>query len=183
MHSYRSAALICVLASSIGLSACNNVATQPEGRDLPNLPADRVLYDVDTFSQAEGVKRARLHADTAYVYELADSMQLHGMNLQMYEDGGALQATVKSEKGWLNTRTQSMTARGNVVVRSLRERKTIETEELFYDPQNHRVWSNVRSVIINPDGSRQTVDSFSADDQFKTITGKGFSGSLSGIKL
>jgi LPS export ABC transporter protein LptC len=169
----------------LAAAGCQNGAVAPAGQDLPKLAADRVMYGMDHTSSTNGVKRSRTHADTAFVFTRPDSpsLQLRVLHIDMYEDNGAKSATVTARSGTLNTQTKAMVARGNVVLITVKEGKRIETEELHYDPNQHRIWSNVRTVIVSRDGSRQTTESFTADDQFRNISGTGMRGSVTGIKF
>ena len=167
----RCAVVLCLVSSLTACQSPSTTATSSEGVDLPNLAADRVLYGVDHFSFADGVKRARLHADTSYVFANSDSVQMIGMNVDMFDEAGKPNGKVTAKAGSLNVRTREMFAKGNVVVVTQNGRR-IMSEELFYNPQTHQVWSTKFTTIIEPNGTRQTTEGFRADDKFRNITGR-----------
>jgi lipopolysaccharide assembly outer membrane protein LptD (OstA) len=72
-----------------------------------------------------------------------------------------------------------MVARGNVVLVTKVGNRRIETEELFYDPQSHKLWSTVKTLMIEG-GSRVTGDGFNADDKFDNVTIKNAHGRVEG---
>ena len=179
----RMLAALCTVTAVTVATACQRVATEPPGEDLPDMEADRIMYGVEFFSNADGVKRARTSADTAFAFNNADSATLHlrNMKVEMYDENGAKSGTVTGKSGVINSRTKAMVARGNVVMVT-KEGERIETEELHYDPNTHRIWSNVRTVRVNRGGARQTMNSFETDDKFRNFQAKGASGAT-GIRF
>jgi LPS export ABC transporter protein LptC len=186
MNILRNKSASCVaLMVALGTAACQKGPAGPAGQDLPKLAADRVMYGVEFFSgNADGVKRARMSADTAYVFTKADSpsLSLRVLHIDMFEDDGSKSATITAKSGSINQLTKAMVARGKVVIVTRREGKTIATEELHYDPNSHRVWSDVFTRITNRDGTQQTMQGFSTDDKFSSLNARGARGAT-GIKF
>jgi LPS export ABC transporter protein LptC len=181
MDARRFAVVLCAAAAALGCQ--NNTATAPQGEELPQLVAERVMYGVEFYSNSDGVKRARTHADTAYAFNRSDStvMQLRGLNVQMFEEDGRKSATLTSRRGSVNTQTKAMIATGNVVLVTQQGKKVL-TEELHYDPTTHRVWSTVFTTVVNADGSKQTMKTFTTDDKFRSLQATGAKGAT-GIKF
>src|SRR5690606_41787034 len=72
-----------------------------------------------------------------------------------------------------------MVARGNVVVLRVDGTERIETEELYYNPQTHRIWSTVHTTrTVN--GCTQEGDGVQTDDQFRSVTLENARGCLPG---
>ena len=160
----------------LSLAACQTPTSGPDGGDIPELAADRVMIDMEHFSTADGIRRARLHADTALFFSDSAAVHLRGMDIDMFEVNGAKNGSITARSGVLNTQTRAMIARGNVVLVTVQQGQRIETEELNYDPSTHRVWSNSRTVITSRDGSRQIADSFETDDKFSSVNARGARG-------
>jgi LPS export ABC transporter protein LptC len=179
MRNLRVFALVCVAA----LAACDTTASEPQATlDCQELSADQVMIDVQHTSTVEGVRSALLEADTAFVYEDSSMLKLKGVNLEMFDPNGVRNATVVSVAGDYNASVGAMVARGNVVLVT-KEGLRIETEELHYDPQTHRVWSDVKTRLRYPDGKSGTAETFSSDDQFTNLNATGATGSLPGVKI
>ncbi len=86
--------------------------------------------------------------------------------------------------GQLDQRSNAMIARGNVVlVATGGGAQRVETQELHYDPNAHRIWSDVSSTIFQ--GGTRTVaeGGFSADDQLQNISTKGVHGTVQANKV
>jgi LPS export ABC transporter protein LptC len=179
----KTTSCVIALAACAVMSACQKPTTAPAGEEIPDLKAERVMYGMDTYSSSGTARKSRTHADTAYMFNRNDSsvVQLRGMTVEMFDVAGNRTAKVSARQGALYPDTKIMVARGNVVLITA-DGKRVTTEELHYDQNSHRVWSNSHTVVVNPNGSRQTMESFTTDDKFRSISATGARGST-GIKL
>src|SRR5690606_38937993 len=108
-------------------------------------------------------------ADSMYLYEDSAHVSLVGVHLTLFDGLGEESVDLTSETGEMNTRTEAMVARGNVVLTSDEGCGRIETEELHYDPRQSRIWSSVRTVCVE-DGSRLEGSGFTSDDDLRNFT-------------
>lgn len=174
--------------SALVATACNGT-TAPVDENYTALPADQVAFGVAYVTTDNGVRRANLRADTTLMYNDSSLIDLHGVELDMYDENGAHQATLTSLSGQLNRSTNMMIARGaaecdfttgeGCVVLTVRgaQGSTIWTQELHYDPAQKRIWSDVRTRRRLANGQIVQGQSFTADDQFRSINIRGLSGS------
>lgn len=132
------------------------------------LPSDVVLTDVTHNITADGVRNAKLLSDSVYQFQDSATVALFGVDLTLYDANGQISATVTSQFGELDERTNEMVARGNVVVLRADATERIETEELYYNPQTHRIWSDVLTTRTL-DGCVQQGDGFNTDDEFRSF--------------
>jgi hypothetical protein len=58
------------------------------GSGFRDLPADQVVFDLDTDIKDLGVLRARLHADTAHIWEDSAQTLMFPLDLKLYDDDG-----------------------------------------------------------------------------------------------
>ncbi|MBR9988262.1 MAG: LPS export ABC transporter periplasmic protein LptC [Gemmatimonadetes bacterium] len=148
------------------LGACD-AATTPLTGEYESLPSDQVVLGIDHLYTSDGVRRARLQADTAYMFEDSSSTTLRVVTLEMFNDAGELTSTLTAESGNLNTDTQKTVARGDVVlVIPGPDGRTIWTEELHYDPGTKRIWSDVFTRMLMNTGTEMRAEKFTVDDQF-----------------
>ena len=165
-----------VLAFALVLGACDD-STAPLTGDYESLPADNVVARLDQLLTSDGVRRAQLRADTAYVFEDSATTQLRGVTLETYDESGTLTSTLTSEEGEFNRETQKTVARGNVVlIIPDPDGRTIWTEELHYDPTTKRVWSDVVFRMLMNSGAELRGQRFTADDEFRNVNVPGGSG-------
>lgn len=155
-----------VLVAAFGAIGCNGVDA-PTGEGYQDLPADQVLTGVHQTYTSNGVRSAVGTFDTVFRFTDSSKVHLRGVNLRMFDEMGQQTATVTSTSGVLNDATNEMVAIGNVVLITNNLRK-IETEELHYDPNTRRMWSDVTTKHTY-EGRVQIGDSFQSDDQFTRV--------------
>lgn len=151
------------------LAACVGPEDPVAGRDFSELPADQVMFGADYDIKEMGTLRARLHADTAYVWEDSARTLLRPVNLLLFDENGRQTAHLTSTEGELDTRTNRMIARGDVVLVTTEGERRILTEELHYDPQTGRIWSDVRTIMFTGQ-TRVEGEGFEADDRMTNVS-------------
>jgi LPS export ABC transporter protein LptC len=151
-----------------GLAACQDGSEAVAGSGFRSLPADQVVFQLETDIKDLGVLRARLHADTAHIWEDEAHTLMFPLDLKLYDDNGGEAAHLTANEGELDSRTNKMVARGNVILVTTDGNRRILTEELHYDPRTSRIWSDVHTVIYEGD-SRAEGQGFQADDQLSTV--------------
>ncbi len=176
---YKMAVLAGVMAA-IGATACSDGSDVVAGADFRALPADQVVFRLDTDIKDLGVLRARLHADTAYIWDDVAKTLMFPVSLRLYDDNGAESAHLTAREGELDSRTNAMVARGDVVLLASEQRRRILTEELHYDPRTGRIWSDVHTVFYDGD-SRMEGEGFLSDDRMQDI--QVFQSTAEGIPL
>lgn len=179
MRSRDLAGWLVVLA--VGVAGCRG-PNEPGGSGaFRDLPADMVMVGMKQNVTDNGLKRATLTGDSAYIFEDSSVVKVKGVDLVIFDALGKQNAHLTSKLGDFNSETQSMIARGTVVLITNTGRR-IETEELHYDPNTKRIWSNLHTVLIE-NGKRSTGDGFTADDQFTNVTVRNPKGSVQGLKI
>ncbi len=158
-------AWLCLVAVASGCGGNEDPVAEPGFRDLP---ADHVAWDLDTDIKELGSLRARVHADTAYIWEDSAKMVLVPVEVKLYDENGAQTATLTADEGELDSNTNRMVARGNVVLVTIDGEHRILTEELFYDPRRERLWSDVRTEIFQGE-TRLEGSGFRASEDLKDI--------------
>lgn len=150
------------------LAGCKRPEARPvAGAGFEQLRADQVITGFEQYVTEGGAKRAVMRGDTAYIFEDSGLVKVQHANLTMFDEQGRVSARLTSRSGDVRNETQAMVARGNVVLIA-QDGRRIETEELFYDPQAHRVWSHVQTVQRHQ-GGVLTGSGFDADDKFNNV--------------
>jgi LPS export ABC transporter protein LptC len=157
-----------VMAVASGAWACGDGSDAVAGSGFRSLPADQVVFNLETDMKELGVLRARLHADTAHIWEDSAKTLLFPVNLKLYDDNGGESAHLTSREGELDSRTNAMVARGEVVLVSAENTRRILTEELHYDPRSGRIWSDVHTVFFDG-ATRAEGQGFRADQRMDDV--------------
>lgn len=158
--------------------ACTDEAT------VATIPADYLAFDADGIvfgmihrMTQDGRVQGVVHADTAIQWQDSAAVHLRGVDLTVREEDGSERAHVTARRGILDTRTNRMTAYGDVVMVIPAESRRIESNELHYDPQGDRIWSDSAFVYTHR-GQVTRGRAFTSDLEFRNfrIIGRGGGG-------
>jgi LPS export ABC transporter protein LptC len=165
------APLAVLLAAGLLATACDNRPTPPPTGDRVKLDsADQIMFKVTTAVTDAGLLRARLTADTTYLYQDNTRADLRVVTAYFYSQMGARTATLTSKRGTYDMRVGWMEALGNVVVISEDGRK-LETPQLRYDPQKNEISSDSAFVLTEPDRVLRGIG-FTSDPNLSLVTVK-----------
>lgn len=149
-------------------AACVAEGDPVSERVFRDLPADHVVWELDTDIKEMGSLRARIHADTAYIWEDSARTLMFPVEVRLFDQHGAQTAHLTANEGELNSNTNKMVARGNVVLITSGEERRLLTEELHYDPRRGRIWSEVHTVMFQG-GTRLEGAGFRANEEMTDI--------------
>jgi LPS export ABC transporter protein LptC len=167
-----------VLCAAGALTACGGDTSTPlASSELQSMEADYVAFGMLAYVTAAGVREARIEADTAFIFEEESNAVLHQMRLVFYDEQGNERATVTGTEGDWNRSSNRMVARGDVVLFIHTDSSTIESPEIFYEPDIDRIWSDSATVRTMKDGSVQSGTAFESDMSFENLTIQNMRGS------
>lgn len=116
------------------LVACSSEEPPPTiGLELIEQGADQVMVTVHHFMTREGVRRAALRADTAYVMDDESTIELRQVHLVFYDATGGEESVLTAETGSYHMQSGDMSAAGSVLVVQSDGSQRLETEQLAYD--------------------------------------------------
>ncbi|MGD2070028.1 MAG: LPS export ABC transporter periplasmic protein LptC [Gemmatimonadota bacterium] len=157
-------------AFALGLGACDETPNTPVAAGaLTELEADGIIYEMDDYLEADGIRSGRILADSAYVYNDSSVVQLFTMEMTLYHEDGSDRAHVTARRGTLHERSGEMVARGDVVVDIANSPERLETSELHYDPSGERIWSDSTTTRVLPDGRTTTGTCFRSTLELENI--------------
>jgi LPS export ABC transporter protein LptC len=157
-----------LVAAALFAVACVGEEDPVSEREFRDLPADQEVWDMDMDVKDLGSLRARIHADTAYIWEDSARIVMFPVEVKLYDEFGAQTATLTADEGELDSNTNKMVARGNVVLVTTEDDRRILTEELHYDPRRSRIWSDVHTVLFEGE-SRVEGSGFEASDDMSDV--------------
>ena len=160
-------------ALALAAAACQEPPT-PTGQVAAEADATQRTYGMNLKLTENGVLKADLYGDTAYTRPNTEVTELKGVKLTFYDSEGKKPGKLTSRTGEYDARTGIMVARGNVVLVTHNEKgqeRIIRSEELHYDQNGDRVWSD-RETIIDEAGRHAVTDGFTSDTRFTNMRGK-----------
>lgn len=161
------------LALGVGLVVwvgCEDPMDAPTADEwLVTIEADAVVFDMEDYLTANGVRSGVVRADTAHIYNDSSEIRMWGVEMTLFHDNGRERAHVTSERGILQQDTERMEARGNVVLVMNQGIQRVESPELYYDPRRNRIWSDSNSVFTREDGRVTRGTCFESDLEFENF--------------
>jgi LPS export ABC transporter protein LptC len=175
MRNGRTVPLLGLLALVGTGAACtteSEVPTVPEA--YLEFDADGIVFGMIHRITQDGRTQGLVHADTAIQWRDSSAVHLRGVDLTVMEEDGTERAQVTARTGVLDTRTNRMTAHGNVVMIIPGQSRRVESEALNYDPQGDRIWSD-SAFVHTLRGQVTRGRAFTSDLEFRnfTILGRG----------
>lgn len=171
-----------LLAALFALGCTGDEAGPVAGERYVEMKADQVLFDVEHYLTTEGVRRALLRADTMYLYRDSAEVGVRQVHLDLFNRRGRKTAVVTAERGRLDTRTESMVARGNVVVVTTEGDRRIETEVLHFSPRRNLIWSDTATTFYKP-GSIIHGTGFTSDPGLNNVEIQHPTGEFKGVEI
>ena len=172
--------VLCVLASlrlsalfalaAISAAACTDAGVRPTAVTVAADSADQVLFKMSTRITENGVLRGFVDADTAYLYQRAQTMDLRGFTVRLFDEQGNHKSTLTAKTGIYQTFSRRLDARGGVLVVSTDGRK-LRTEHLIYDPTANQISSDTTFTFDGPN-ERGAGNGFLSDIGFNNVTVK-----------
>ncbi len=101
--------------------------------------ADQVIWGMNTILTKDGVEQAYVSADTAYLYEASGRADLRHVKVTFYTSQGLPESVLTGKEGTFWMRTNSMSARDDVVVVRSSDGAKLRTDFLEYDPAQSQV--------------------------------------------
>lgn len=149
--------------------ACGNQTAPPVvSAELQDLQADHMMLGMSHEMTQEGVRYAHLDADTAYYFADSTKWELHQVGMTVFTVTGEERATLTSLWGELDEETESMVARGDVILLLPDRDGRLESAELNYDPLRKRFWSD-SATVFREGGTTTRGSGFESDLEFSNV--------------
>ncbi|MFN3403871.1 MAG: LPS export ABC transporter periplasmic protein LptC [Cytophagaceae bacterium] len=117
-------------------------------------PYDGPLIEVDdivTIYSDSSIMRLKLKAKKQLEMQNGDREFPKGVYVEFYDEKGIMSSTLTGNKGKFNKEKNLYTVTGNVVVKNVGENKKLNTEELFWEPDKQKVYTDKFVRIETPD--------------------------------
>ncbi len=162
--------LVPMAMALLALGACKDDAIRPPLTVTAADSADQVLEGMEHIITSDGVKRTRVLADTAYLYEATQLARLKVVKTTFYDANGFETSTVSSDSGLYQMRDGSMSAWGNVVATTPDGRR-LKSAELKYDATKHQI-SSEKPFVYDRADQHLEGNGFTSDPDFRNVVTK-----------
>ncbi len=150
----RSVRLI-VTALLVGLAASCGGEDEAPGGTAPAVfveGVDQVMVGVENFITSNGVRRARLNADTAFTFEQAGRLELRVVAMTFFGEIGDTLGVLTGQRAEYDLESGGVTVRGDVEV-VLTSGERFEAPLLDYVPQANEIRADSGYVLHYPNGA------------------------------
>lgn len=155
------------LTASAASFACQEEAIRPTIVIEATDSADQVLYGMEHYITDEGIRRSKVEADTAYIYQGTQTAEMRGVKVTFYDPAGAITSTITADSGTYLMRDGSMNARGHVVAVTP-DGRTLRSAELKYDSRKQEISSDQQFVYDRADQHLEG-NGFTSDPDFRNV--------------
>ena len=139
------------LIVAFALGACTDKKAPTLATRASVLPdsAEQMSFGLEHELTSKGIRRAQLHADTAYFYDDGNRIEMRRMNTVFYTVDGVKNGTMISDRGTYDRRTDKVDGRGNVKVVSTDGRQ-LTSPHLVYERLTNQISSDTSFEFIAP---------------------------------
>ena len=160
-------AFLSAFSALTALVACQQEAIRPTIVIEASDTADQVLYSMEHYITDQGVRRSKVEADTAYIYQATQTAEMRGVRVTFYDPNGNVTSTVTADSGTYLIRDGSMHARGNVVAVTP-DGRTLRSAELKYDSRKQEISSD-KPFVYDRGEQHLQGNGFTSDPEFRNV--------------
>jgi LPS export ABC transporter protein LptC len=158
---------VALLATAGVLAACSEEGVKPTVTVTAADTADQVLDKMEHLITTDGVRRTRVIADTAYIYEPTQLSRLKIVTVTFFDANGFERSTITADSGLYQMRDGGMTAWGHVVGKTP-DGKRLASAELRYDARTREI-SSTRPFVFDRPGQHLEGNGFVSDPDFANV--------------
>ena len=149
------------------LGACERGGVQPSATTQVADSADQVLEGFAHYVTADGVRKSRIEADSAWFYEATQSATLHNVRITFFDAKGAERSKLTARRALYRWQDGSLDAEGDVVLTAPDGGK-LQSEVLKLDNKENRI-STDRPFRFERGAERIQGTSLRSDPEFTNV--------------
>ncbi|WP_215226466.1 LPS export ABC transporter periplasmic protein LptC [Echinicola shivajiensis] len=161
----RSVLLLLIL--SIGFSCRESVdLRQLQNYDGPT----RITTGMEVYRSDSAVVKVKVNAEQQLVFDNGNSEFPKGILIHFFDDEGKLTSTIQADKGFQNQKDKIYRGEGDVRVHNLENGTKLNSEELYWDERNGRIFTEKFVTVTKADGTVIPAKGMESDEALTDIT-------------
>lgn len=160
-------AVLGTLVAATLAAGCGREGIRPSSAKAPADSADQVMVKMDTYLTQDGVRKNYVTADTAFIYQAAQRMDLRNLKITFFDNDGRQSSVLTAKTGLYTMTIGSLDARGNVIVKST-DGRVLTTPHLIYDKSALQLRSDT-VFVYDSNSERLTGNRFTSDLEFRNV--------------
>lgn len=143
-----------MIMAGILFSCVNDLDTIQRVTFDPNAP-DEITENLEVYYSDSGYARIKIYAKIAETHNTPEHITKlkDYLKVEFYSEKGEIVSELEANYGEINYDTGLMVVRDSVVMRNLKKRRYMETEELFYNQKDSTVYTDKYVIIKREDKS------------------------------
>jgi|WetSurMetagenome_2_1015567.scaffolds.fasta_scaffold01803_2 LPS export ABC transporter protein LptC len=171
---------ICFFAISAGTSCKNDIETIQALTHEVKLP-DITGFDIEMMYTDSGILKGKIYASEVYQYMHEENPYYEfpkGMKAVFFDVNGNETAYITAKYAIYYPRKLLWEGRNQVHAESPGEGKSVETEQIFWDQNEKRIYTDKYAKVTNPDGIFIGENGFEAKEDLSRLRMNGYSGKV-----
>lgn len=136
-----SLAMVCMLLITIVMGACDETSDQLEKKQVYD-GAVRSAEKVEMYYSEDASKKIKLIADKLLEFKEGNREFPDGIFLEFYDEDAKLSSTLKANYAYYKKEENLWHATGDVIVKSFEKNQQLNSEELFWKPDDEQIYTN-----------------------------------------
>lgn len=129
--------------------ACENPAELQEAEEFQG-PL-REAEDVELYYSELTKLKTKVISSKVWEYENGDREFPEGIFLEFYDDNGNITSTLKADKAYFDKEKNLWRGVGDVIVENTEKGQQLKSEELFWEPDKEKIYTNVFVTVREGD--------------------------------
>lgn len=130
--------------------ACEKLGEKP-GELEPYKGPEREAEDLELYYSESATVKVKLSTKKLMEYANKDQDFPEGLYLEFYDETGKMTSTLKANEAFYNAEEDLWRGRGNVIIKSIENNQELKTEELYWKPDEERMYTDKFVTITLPD--------------------------------
>jgi LPS export ABC transporter protein LptC len=171
--------LLAALFALLTLGSCRNDLKEIARIQIPDTIAGQFISNGELYYSELGRTKVRIKSPVINNYETTDSYTElpEGFYAEFLDENLKVESTITAEYGIVLQKENLMRARRNVVVLSLKDNEQLNTEELIWDMNAKKIYTNQFVKLTSAD-KILFGDGFEADENFENRSIKKLRGEI-----
>ena len=127
----------CIFIILVAAACSNSELQEPLEYTGPLSEAE----DVEMYYSDKDVVKVKMMARLLYEYQSGDREFPKGIYIEFFDEFGKLESTLKANEAYFFKNENQWRGRGNVEVRNVQKSEQLNTEELFWKPEEKRIFT------------------------------------------
>ena len=167
----RKSIIIPIIMGMVMLFSCeNDIKKVKELTNAEQLPVIHAT-DIETIYSDSAIVRLKITGPELKEFAETEDREAYiefpqGLQAIFYNKSASVESSLDAEYAVFWKKKKQFEARTNVVVRNFTENQELFTEELFWDQEEKRIWSDKFVKIITEKGPTYGEDGFESDENF-----------------